>query len=238
MNGPWPWPAPVIGAPQSKCRVGTGAWAGMAVREVLCRRLYIGQVVWGATRRDGTPDGRQVLRAGRAVAGKPVPVLGVPPVRPLWGGDGRWEADLQPAPGLVCVLLSPQARSHSVPERGRVPRGGTRCGPPLANRGHGPHARGACRRLGEGRGGHPPERRPGPGADRGIPAAASGHATEDHPAGLRPLRMGSHPRASSASGHPILSHRGVTQGEPPPRTWSLAHHPSIGDSSAGTRTRR
>ncbi len=39
-------------------RHGSGSWAGTAVREILRRPLYIGQIVWGATRRNGTPDGR------------------------------------------------------------------------------------------------------------------------------------------------------------------------------------
>jgi site-specific DNA recombinase len=47
-------------------RNGTGSWAGTAVREILRRKLYIGQVVWGATRRDGNPDGR-ILKVPPAV---------------------------------------------------------------------------------------------------------------------------------------------------------------------------
>jgi site-specific DNA recombinase len=34
-------------------RHGSGSWAGTAVREILRRPLYIGQIVWGATKRDG-----------------------------------------------------------------------------------------------------------------------------------------------------------------------------------------
>jgi site-specific DNA recombinase len=33
---------------------GSGSWAGTAVREILRRPLYIGKVVWGRTRRNGT----------------------------------------------------------------------------------------------------------------------------------------------------------------------------------------
>ena len=39
-------------------RPGTGSWAGTAVREMLRRPLYIGKVVWGRSRRDGTARGR------------------------------------------------------------------------------------------------------------------------------------------------------------------------------------